>query len=392
MEVDQPDCIPLLDPMQPTAVLCRVVELTRLPDWSPGPVPFCQPSSPETKERGLHLSTDASARATLVSHDLVQVLYDTRLRRWLETKEPVVGHDLLALEVWSVGDGTTALLAVHLQNAAIVEPLRRPGSAKATSFWTALQTQYLPDVRYVEGPVRSVSFLSASSDDGALPNAYAAITGIREGVDRRAARHVLTVKKPDWSALVLRDGLAVVSHPTEDLAFAAHLHVQTHSVYLDALLLAWSQRILLDRSGTRAAHARLDVPDELVELERGHYEFKRTAWRRSLTHKRTSPVDDVLASLQRELLTDRDVEDVEDRVRDGARLARTLHQEESAHAQEGLNRTVQRAAVVIGALGLSYAAAPTIAQPSWELFFWATGAGLGAMVIALLALSLIAKR
>lgn len=391
MEVDQPDCIPLPDPMQPTAVLCRVVELNRLPDWLPGPVPFCQPSSPGAKERGLHMSTDASARSTLVSHDLAPVLYDVGLRRWLYPTAPVAGHHVLALEVCAVGDGATALLAVHLQNATLVESLRRPGSAKATAFWIELQAHYLPTARYTEGPARSVSFLSASSDD-ALPKAYAAITGIREGVDRRSARHVLTVKKPDWSALVLRDGLAVVSHPAEDTAFAAHLHVQTHSVYLDALLLAWSQRILLDRSGTKAAHARLDVPDELVELERGHYEFKRTAWRRSLTHKRTSPIDDVLATLQRELLTDRDVEDVEDRVRDGARLARTLHQEESAHAQEGLNRTVQRAAVVIGALGLSYAAAPTIAEPSWALFFWATGAGLGAMVIALLALSLITKR
>lgn len=390
MEVDQPGCIPL-DPGQATAVVCRVLELEQLPGWSPGPVPFCQPSSPETRARGLHLSTDATARSTLVSRDLAPVLYDPKLRRWLEVRDPVAGIHLNAVEVLAIGDGATTLLAVHLADAARLPSIRRPTSPEAVAFWTALKDQHLPAARYAEGPVRSVSFASAPSDQ-AMVEAYTAISGIREGSGQRSARHELTVSKPDWSALILRDGLAVISHPAEDTAFAPHLQVQTHSVYLDALLLAWSQRILLDRSGERAVHARLDVPDELVALERGHFEFKRTAWRRSLTHKRTSPLDDVLTSLQRELLTDRDVEDVEDRVRDGARLARTLHQEESTRAQEALNRTVQIAAIVIGALGLAYAAAPTVAQPSWALFLWASLAGLAAIGVSLIALSLMSGK
>jgi hypothetical protein len=200
------------------------------------------------------------------------------------------------------------------------------------------------------------------------------------------------VEKPDWSALVLRDGLAVVSHPVEDPSFGPHLQVQAHSIYLDALLLAWIQRVRLDRSGARAMHARLDVPDELVELERRHYDFKRTTWRRSLTQKRTSPVDDVLVTLQHELLTDRDVEDVEERVQDGARLARTLQQEETSKAQQSLNRTVQRAAVVIGAMGLAYAAGPSIAPPSIDLFVWATLAGVAGMVIAFFFLDWSSRR
>jgi hypothetical protein len=241
-----------------------------------------------------------------------------------------------------------------------------------------------------QSPVRAITFLPGPKDRR-LAQAYEAVTGITQS-ETRAARHSLTIDRPDWSALVLRDGVGIVFHPTQDPAFGPHLRVLTHSIYLDALLLAWIQRILLDESGSRAVAARLDVPDELVELERLHFDFKRRVWRRSLTHKRTAPVDELLVALQRELLTDRDIEDVEERVQDGARLARTLSQEKASHAQDALNRLVQRAAVIIGALGLAYAAAPSVAQPSWPLFAWATVAGLVAMLIALTVMSVLNKR
>lgn len=373
-------------------MLCRTVTLSALPRWRPGPVPFCQPSTPDSRDRGMHATTDTHARTTLVSPDLGPVLYDDEVRRWLPVQATIAGRPVVALELCLVGDGELAVLSVHLTGKAEAALATRLATDEAVEFWTTLGEQYLENARYADGPVRTVSFAPATAS-GALQTAYSAVTGSGPEAARRAARHTLTIEKPDWSAIVLRDGLAVVSHPAEDRSFAPHLQVQAHSVYLDALLLAWIQRVRLDQSGGRAVNARLDVPDELVELvERSHYDFKRTAWRRSLTQKRTSPIDDVLVALQRELLTDRDVEDVEERVQDGARLARTLQQEKTARAQDSLNRTVESAAVIIGALGLAYSAAPTIAEPSMLLFLWATAAGLGAMSVALLLLAWIHRR
>lgn len=372
-------------------MLCRTVTLSALPRWRPGPVPFCQPSTPDSRDRGMHATTDTHARTTLVSPDLGPVLYDDEVRRWLPVQATIAGRPVVALELCLVGDGELAVLSVHLTGKAEAALATRLATDEAVEFWTTLGEQYLENARYADGPVRTVSFAPATAS-GALQTAYSAVTGSGPEAARRAARHTLTIEKPDWSAIVLRDGLALVSHPAEDRSFAPHLQVQAHSVYLDALLLAWIQRVRLDQSGGRAVNARLDVPDELVELERSHYDFKRTAWRRSLTQKRTSPIDDVLVALQRELLTDRDVEDVEERVQDGARLARTLQQEKTARAQDSLNRTVESAAVIIGALGLAYSAAPTIAEPSMLLFLWATAAGLGAMSVALLLLAWIHRR
>lgn len=391
MVVDEPGCITLSGVRTPSLVLCRTVEIPVLPEWNHGPAPFCQPSSTATRYRGMHASTDVAARMTLVSGDLRPVLYGDNVRRWLPVGHDIGGLHVVAMELCAVGDGRHALLAAHLTGTSDPGPARRPHAESTEQFWETLRADYLGQASYAPGPIRTVSYTSSTPTD-ALTTAYQAVTGLGEEATRRAARHTLTVTKPDWSALALRDGLALVAHPVEDHAFAPHLKVQTHSIFLDALILAWVQRVLLDRSGARAVAARLDVPDELVELERNHFDFKRTAWRRSLTHKRTAPVDEVLVRLQHELLTDRDVEEVEHRVRDGARLARTLHQEESARAQEDLNNLVQRAAVVIGALGLAYAAAPTIAQPGWVLFLWATAAGLGAMLLTLGVLSLTGDR
>lgn len=383
------DCVSLPGHGRSSTVLCRVVELRSLPGWKVGPVPFCQASTAEARDRGVHRSTDAEARMTLVDPDLAAVLYSGGHRRWRPVLRDISGHHVLAVELCRVDGTDLALLAVHLSGADALPLGQRPQSAGASEFWAALGESLLGGVSFAPGPVRTVTFCAGSAQS-ALEEAYAAVTGLGDEARRRASRHRLSIEKPDWSALVLRDGLAIISHPTDDHAFGPHLRVQTHSIFIDALLLAWTQRILIDRSASRAQQARLDTPHELVELERRHYDFKRTAWRRSLTHKRTAPVDVLLLGLQRELLTDRDVEDVEERVQDGARLARTLHQEKIARAQESLNRLVQVAAVVIGALGLAYAAAPTLAVPSLELFLSATAVGIGAMVIALVLLSWMA--
>ncbi len=158
------------------------------------------------------------------------------------------------------------------------------------------------------------------------------------------------------------------------------LRTMVHSIHLDSLMLALLQRELLDRTVTRAARADIATPADLVELEKRHFDFKRTLWRTSLTDKRTSPTDEVFRAFQYELLTPLDVADVEERVTDGAQLARTLQ-------AERLEALVRTAAVVIGAFTLAFTAAPVISDPSPSLFAWATLAGaVGVAVSAVLLL------
>ena len=162
-----------------------------------------------------------------------------------------------------------------------------------------------------------------------------------------------------------------------------------HSVYLDALLLAWLQRQLIDRSDLLAARADLSASKDLVELERKHFNFKRTYWRTALTYKRTSPTDEIFRAFQAELLTPLDVQDVEERVQEGARLARMLQAEEAEMAQDRLTRLVRSATVVIGSFTLCFTAAPVIGSPGVALFAWAAGFAVAGMAVAfgLLALT-----
>lgn len=105
------------------------------------------------------------------------------------------------------------------------------------------------------------------------------------------------------------------------------------------------------------------------------------AWARSSSAGDRNP-SSVLRAFQSELLTALDVAEVEDRVRDGARLARTLHgerqlasQQSQAESQQRLGRMVQNVSVIVGAFGLAFTAAPTLAAPSLSLFAMAAAAG-----------------
>ena len=95
---------------------------------------------------------------------------------------------------------------------------------------------------------------------------------------------------------------------------------------------------------------------------------------------------------QEELLTVLDVEDVEDRVADGARLAVSISNKRQREAEDRLERMVQTASVVIGAFALSFTAAPVIDTPSWTLFLVALAAGIVAMMLTFLVLRVTGRR
>lgn len=144
--------------------------------------------------------------------------------------------------------------------------------------------------------------------------------------------------------------------------------------------------------GEQTVTASIREPSQMVEPEQAHFSFKRKYWRTSLTSKRTAPVDDVLRAFQAQLLTAQDVADVEERVRDGARLALSLQGRQQEENQLVLQRMVQDRAVVIGALTLAFTAALVISDPSWQLFLLAGAAGLIGMVLVFVTLRLAGKR
>lgn len=397
------------------------------PDWVVGPLPIRQGTNQTTLRRGNMPSTDAAARRTLVATQQADTLYGgAGLHRSHRVTAAATGRMAAVLAVELLvgpredpgGGSTPGLVAVHLavpnpeddpagdalvRHLAMLASCVHPGVEPAHEVWGHAQELLPAGVRIVPGSrVRTLGFHALTAPDGAgvrqesLVAAYWMVTATapdqRPDMASRALRHELTLERVDWSALVLRDGAAFVAHQCGEEPFAHVLRTLVHSVHLDALLLALVQRRLVDRSGNDAVRASLEVPDQLVVLERQHFDFKRSYWRTSLTDKRTSPSDDVLRAFQGELLTTLDVADVEERVQDGARLARTLHAERQDRAQQELARVVQNASVVIGALGLSFTAVPVIAEPGWRVFAVATAVGLVAMLAAFLVLFLTGRR
>ena len=388
-----------------STVLVTTATLPLMESWRTGPLPIVQPSNGTAARRGHASVTDGDARRTLVAAQQADVLYgETGLaRRHLIADADLQDFRLLALEQLTMPKRMTALLAVHLASkgdyADYQDLLAETVHSRATStarVWAAVAEAIGQEYEFARAPEppKSISFIDGVDD--ALVAAYALVTattgnGLTDS-SRRAAKHSLTIEAIDWSALVLRDGAAFVGHQVSDEAYAPTLRVLAHSVHLDALLLAMVQRTLIDASSALAVKASLEDPSELVDLERRHFDFKRMYWRTSLTVKRTAPSDIVLREFQNQLLTQMDVTDVEERVKDGARLAQSLHSQHQEEAQRTLNRTVQRASVIIGAFGVAFAAAPVLAQPSSSLFLMAAAAGLIAMGLAFLVLSLTGHR
>lgn len=415
----------------PTAVLVAEVNMSPLQgafnEWMAGPLPLVQVANATTRQRGHARTTDEAARRTLVAAQPADALYGSggapvrfhRLgRRPVEDANPILAMELLqAPSLLDDEEMLTGWLAVHVAGptkaAAAQCPLEahrelmseagRRVSRAGNGLWEAAKA-LMPDGVGISASahVRTLSFQALDPDNTAnipqssLVAAYLLITAASpdqvSDMSRRALGHTLTIERPDWSALVLRDGAAFIAHQKSDEAFADTVRVLSHTVHLDAMLLALMQRGLVDASGARTVRASLKKPGELVDLERRHFDFKRNYWRTSLTDKRSSPSDDVLRAFQKELLTALDVADVQERVQDGARLARSLQAERQDHAQQQLNRMVQNTSITIGALGLTFTAAPVIANPSWRLFAIAGAAGVLAMALAFIILHLTGRR
>ena len=379
------------------------------------------PSNDTTVARGGLERADETARRTLVARQQADVLYGngdtTRLHLVSTTSvalpREVLGVELLlgppsprrhpqieglmAIHVSAPGKDGDALVS-HLDLVAADSMRRVP----APDLWERVRAHCPEEMTFdVDQPVRRISYACVDTaprevDQTSILIAYALISGLRAErmgeLAARAARHDFTVTRTDWSALVLRDGAAFVSHQSSAEPFAPTLRALTHTVHVDAILLALTQRRLVDLSGEAAVEATLENPGQLSDLEKSHFDFKRKFWRTSLTDKRTAPADEIFRAFQRELLTPQDVSDVEERVNEGARVARTLHSEAVDKAQGQLTRTVQNATVVLGAFGLAYTAAPTLAQPSVGLFALATLVGIVGVLAAFAVLVVSGRR
>ena len=402
--------------------------LTSAPDeWLVGPLPLVQIVNATSLRRGNKPTTNEAARRTLVAAQQGDALYGCgaapvrfhRLGRSPgEDRNPILAMELLQgpSEV-DHEDTLTGWLAVHVAapitgstdqcpvqaHRAMMSEVGRGGRRAGHGLWESIQALLPGGVAMsATAQVRSLNFQTLDLEDvsdinqASLVAAYLLITRAPSDrvpdMSRRALRHTLSIERPDWSALVLREGAAFISHQRSDEAFAGVVRVQTHTVHLDAMLLALMQRGLVDASGGRTVNASLDDPEELVNLERWHFDFKRKYWRTSLTYKRSSPSDDILRAFQAELLTALDVADVQERVQDGAQLARSLHAERQNHSQHQLNRMVQNTSIIIGALGVTFTAAPVVADPSWRLFAIAGAVGVLAMAIAFMILHLTGRR
>lgn len=367
--------------------------------WREGPLPVVQHQNATTRRKGALAATDAVARRTLVAQQQADVLYGGRSghRRVHRILSPPVGGGVVALELLLLGsddkrngsgDAGIAMVAAHVVSTDALSPRI---DVHSPVMWSEVSHSF-PELTKGFGQVRAVHFEEVASDpssDDALLAAYRAVAGAFDApavqLLPRARQHAFSVSRPDWSALVMRDGAAFVAHQSSEESFAPILRTMVHSIHLDSLMLAWLQREMLDRTAARAAQADIGTPADLVDLETRHFDFKRTFWRTSLTDKRTSPTDDVFRAFQHELLTPLDVADVEERVTDGAQLARTLQ-------AERLEALVRTAAIVIGSFTLAFTAAPVISDPSPSLFGWAALAGVVGIAVATLVLLITGRR
>jgi hypothetical protein len=391
-------------------------------DWAPGPLRIVQAVNETTRRRGNMRTTDAEARQTLVATQPAAVLYGRagfrRLSRVVDSSaeglrilaiellggadkhqtgeyESVKPHAFAAIHVAPVECSADALLAAA---AAAVNGVRQ----SEHPFWSEVGALLPSGVALKERPkVRVLAYapfveerIRPYLDPLELAYALVSAAGAGSGADLavRAAEHRLTIERPDWSCLVLRDGAAFVSHQSTQEDFAEVLRVLVHSIHLDALLLALIQRCLMDDAGRETTEVSLENASSLVALETSHFEFKRRYWRTSLTDKRSAPPDVVLREFQEQLLTARDVAEVEERVQEGARLAHSLQGMAQEEAQQRLNGLVRTVSVVVGSFGLSYAAAPVVAAPGWDVFGVATLAGAGGAAIAQLVLKSVDRR
>jgi len=377
--------------------------------WTPGPLPVVQPSNRTTQRLGHDRATDEETRRTLVAGHQADALYGKAdFERWHLLAPD--GGQLVATELVMQSDSSDRSPAIGFLAVHVLAPADVVSEEQRLSWWAGLlrdrlrQGEVWDQVAEQLGcpvttgaRIRHLTFTQTHlSDSRALALAYAMVGGLAEEVSpdvlHRSGRYEWTLSKPDWSALVLRDGASFVVHQASNEQFGPTLRMLVHSVHLDALLLALLQRRLINRSGNRATEVDLNRSEELVGLEQAHYDFRRKYWRTSITEKRTAPPDVILRAFQVELLTTQDVNDVEARVREGARLSRSLSARQQELAQQELKQLVQDVAVIIGSFSLCYTAAPVLTEPSWSAFLAATGLAILFVLVAFAFLILTGRR
>lgn len=381
----------------PSGVVVRPVTMRpdRRLEFLGGPLPVSLPSNATTADRGGAALTDEKARRTLVGSQQSDILYGResprpQTHRWHRILDEADGFapECVAIECFLGPDDNPrnaarpGYLVLHLSGAPTINEhldLVHPHSLRRPSgLWTEV-AEAVGATLDVHAGVRRLNFMATTEDDGFLP-AYGLLSGSpsrRLGdLAPRADERTFTLSRSDWSALILRDGATFVSHQKGAESFGPTLRSHVHSVYTDALLLALLQRRLVDESGEAAVHATLSSPEALAKLEKDYFDFKRRYWRVSLTDKRNSPTDDIFRAFQAQLLTPLDVEDVEERVMNGARVARTMYAERQATEQEQLGRRLEEGSAFIGSFLFAYTAAAVTRDPSWTTFVVATFVGL----------------
>lgn len=229
---------------------------------------------------------------------------------------------------------------------------------------------------------------------------YMLVAGIPESKiqapEERLAELRLQPRKIGWHALVMRDGISF-SLPRDD-SFAL-LKVYCHTIFLDVLLLVWTQRSAIAELKREFRSRSVADAEELLKLEIAYFNFKRTTWFESMTLAKTKPTDDILNKLQTQFHMQEDEQRFSSDVVESSRLASSVQAQRAAErakqaalqsrktqlAQDRTNTSIQVLTAVLAPLGLSYTGTAVLLEPSGQAFWIATLIGIGSTSILLFA-------
>lgn len=331
------------------AVLVVDLDLERLPDWQPGPLPVRHGETTATSD----------VRRRYFNERTSQALHGAdRVHLWADENPigaPAAGFEVIGLELLRVhgGRGRNALLAVHGGLAAdglqLVDSLARiahigPAGSSSRAWFDELLAGFgrvgqnvrraatvslvvparapeepLSDPDYAEWtPELQWLWLLASAtptEEYRPPPEYG-----------QALLGSLVSLSADWRALVLRDGAAFLGSgpdigPVYRLSSDPELHFR--SIYLDSLLLGHVQRLQLSRIADDLAALGDPVrhPERLVQLEQELTTFRNVFWWQQLGPHWHG--NELLAAYQRQQEIPELLAEVVDGLEDFSRQART---------------------------------------------------------------------
>jgi hypothetical protein len=291
------------------AIVVAPIDLLELPSWEPGPLPVSQGSS----------VASAELRRSYFNERAAMALYGSgRIHRWMGAEHgckrscdrfEVAGVELL--RVPAGGERRNALLAVHgeihADGLGVVEALTHvaqlgSGGSQARTFLDELLdgcggvmsglkrattiTLATPAAGSLAAPMGSPAYDAWSPElqwlwllaSSTLPGDY--LPAPEDGTGMLGSVIHLSA---NWKVLVLRDGVAYLGSGADmssayRLADDAEFHFRT--IYLDALLVAQSQRLQLTRIADELAALADPVsnPAPLRRLERELTAFRNVYW------------------------------------------------------------------------------------------------------------------